>query len=397
MQIENINCKMHKFISRSIESTVFQYLNIFPALAILGPRQCGKSTLIKMLAHKFSSFVYLDLQNINDLNKLSEPTLFFESNKEATICLDEIQMTPHIFSVLRSVIDKDRRNGRFILLGSASRELIQQTSETLAGRIGFIELTPFEINEIRDLPDYSLQKFWLRGGFPNSYLSASDEESKIWRDNFIRTFVERDIPQFGFKIPALQLRRFLQMCAHNHSQLLNSSKIGEAIGLSHTTIRNYIDLFENTFLFRTIQPYITNVRKRLVKSPKLLIRDSGIFHRLLSVDTFNDLLGHPLFGFSWEGFVTENIITNLREWSYNFYRTSSGDEIDLVLVRNNKIIAVECKASTSPYLGKGFWNAMEQIGPMDTYVIIPADASYLIKEHVIICGLKEFFSHVNKY
>ena len=209
---------MQTFIHRYIESLIIQNMEIFPATAILGPRQCGKSTLVKQMESRFPSFLYLDLQNREDLNRLSEPYLFFEANAEATICLDEVQMVPHVFSVLRSVIDKRRRNGRFILLGSASRDLIQSTSETLAGRIGLIDLTPFTCEELYQSNDFSLNRFWLRGGFPDSYLAASDSNSKIWRENYLRTYVERDIPLLGFQVPALQLMRFLQMCAHNHGQ-----------------------------------------------------------------------------------------------------------------------------------------------------------------------------------
>ena len=243
---------MHDLIHRHIESTVLQHLEVFPVVAILGARQCGKSTLVKMLADKLEPFVYLDLQNYEDLNKLSDPNLFFETNSDAVICLDEVQLAPHLFSVLRSVIDKHRRNGRFILLGSASEALIQKSTETLAGRIGLIELSPFLINELSTEPGYSIQRFWFRGGFPESYLSQSDSDSNLWLDNFIRTYIERDIPQLGFQIPALQLHRLLLMCAHTQGQLLNSSKFAESLGLTHPTIRRYIDLLEQTFILRTL-------------------------------------------------------------------------------------------------------------------------------------------------
>ncbi len=381
---------MHEFIPRSIESYVFQNLETFPAIAILGPRQCGKSTFIKMMAKKLPSFLYLDMQNYDDLNKLSEPTLFFEANKEVTICLDEIQLVPHLFSVLRSVIDRDRRNGRFILLGSASRNLIQHSSESLAGRIGFITLTPFLINELNFLPTFDLRSFWLRGGYPDSYLNASDSNSKLWRENFIRSYIERDIPQFGFQIPALQLRRLLTMCAHNQGQQLNASKLGESLQLSHPTIRRYIDILEQTFILRTLMPYTTNVKKRLVKSPKVYVRDTGILHRLLSIDTYNDLIGNPVFGASWEGLVVENILSTLPDWQPYFYRTASGDEMDLVMVKGDRRIAIECKASSAPQLSKGFWNAVQEIEPEITFVVAPIQGkSYPIRESVVVISLEE--------
>jgi len=383
---------MHNFIQRNIAETVVHYLKVFPAVAILGPRQCGKSTLVKQLAKNWPHSIYLDLQNEDDLNKLSEPTLFFQSNEEKMICLDEIQLVPQLFSILRSVIDNNRRNGKFILLGSASRDLIQQTSESLAGRIGMIYLTPFTINEVNLRDDFSLSKFWFRGGFPDSYLAENEEYSKIWRENFIKTFIERDIPQLGFQIPALQLKRFLVMCAHQQGQLLNATKLGESLGLTHPTIRRYIDLLEQTFILRTITPYEANVKKRLVKAPKVFVRDAGLLHKLLSINNYNDLLGNPIFGSSWEGMVIENIIVNMPDWNYYFYRTATGDELDLILEKGDQKIAVECKASTAPKLTKGFWRALEVVKPQKSYIIAPITDAYPIKESVIVCSLEIFLS-----
>jgi predicted AAA+ superfamily ATPase len=397
VQIENQIFKMHELLKRNIEQFVIQNLKVFPAVALLGPRQCGKSTLAKMLAGQLPSFLYLDLQNTADLSKLSDPILFFEANPEATICIDELQLMPELFSVLRSLIDKNRRNGRFILLGSASRELIKQTAESLAGRIGIIELSPFTINEIQESDEYQLSKFWLRGGYPESYLSQSDDDSRLWKENFIRTYIERDIPQLGFQIPALQLRRLLSMLAHNQGQLLNSSKLGESMGLTHPTIRRYIDLLEQTFIIRTLQPFEANVKKRLIKSPKVYIRDSGLLHRLLQIDSFNDLMGNPVFGSSWEGVVIENIIGNLPGWNFNFYRTASGDELDLIMMKGNKTIAVECKASTAPHLTKGFWNALENVHPDNTFIIAPVSEVYPIKENVNVCGLIDFLKLADNF
>lgn len=390
LQIENDIYNMHDFIQRNIEKTVNQYLKVFPAVAILGPRQCGKSTLVKNLAKNWAHSVYLDLQNDGDLNKLSEPMLFFQSNEDKIICLDEIQLVPKLFSILRSVIDNNRRNGKFILLGSASRNLIQQTSESLAGRIGMIYLAPFTINEVNRRDGFSLNKFWLRGGFPDSYLAEEEDYSKIWRENFIKTFIERDIPQLGFQIPALQLKRFLVMCAHLQGQLLNASKLGESLGLTHPTIRRYVDLLEQTFILRTLMPYEGNVKKRLIKSPKVFVRDSGLLHTLLTINSYNDLLGNPIFGVSWKGMVIENIIVNMPDWNYYFYKTAAGDELDLILEKGDQRIAIECKASTAPKPTKGFWNALEDIKPQKIYIIAPIADSYPIKESVMVCGLAIF-------
>ncbi len=383
---------MHDFIVRKAEATVRQYLKIFPVVAILGPRQCGKSTLVKTLAKSWNASLYLDLQSDEDLAKLDQAAYFFQSNADKIICLDEIQLVPELFSVLRSVVDKNRQNGKFILLGSASRDLIQQTSESLAGRIGMIYLSPFTLNELNLLEGFNLNTFWLRGGFPDSYLARNDEYSLIWRDNFIKTFVERDIPQLGFQIPALQLKRLLMMCAHNQGQLLNLSKLGESLGLTHPTIRRYIDLLEQTFILRTILPFEINVKKRLVKSPKVFVRDSGVLHQLLAIPDYNSLLGNPVFGSSWEGLVVENIIVNMPDWNYYFYRTASGDELDLILEKGNQRIAIECKASMTPKLPKGFWRALEVVQPQKTFVITPISGSYDLAPKVTVCGLNEFLN-----
>ena len=381
---------MHKKIFRLAQRTVQQYLEIFPVVVILGPRQCGKSTLVKMMSEGKPNFVHLDLQNISDLNKLTEPSLFFESNEDKVICLDEIQLAPELFAALRSEVDRNRRNGRFILLGSASRDLVQKTAESLAGRAGFIELTPFTNAEICQAESFSPEKFWVRGGFPDSFLAQSDESSAIWRENFLRAYLEWDIPQLGFQIPVMQLRRFLTMCAHSHAQTLNLSKLAESINLTHPTIRRYVDLLEQTFILRSLQPYEGNLKKRLVKSPKVYIRDSGILHSLLHIGSFNDLLGNPSMGASWEGFVIENIIAQRPGNRYYFYRTATGSEVDLVVECGNKIIAVECKASTAPQLSKGSWQAFDDVQPDKVAIIAPVKDSYLIKERVEVTNITLF-------
>ncbi len=385
---------MQKLIDRNIEAFVAENLRVFPAVAILGPRQCGKSTLVKMLYQNSDAYLYLDLQNLDDLNKLREPVLFFQANQDVTICLDEIQLVPELFSVLRSEIDRNRRPGRFILLGSASQDLIQKTSESLAGRIGLIELTPFTIEEVERNINFELNKFWLRGGYPDSYLASSAQGSILWRENFLRTYVERDIPQLGIQIPALQLRRLLTMCAHNQGQLFNSSKLGESLSVTYQTVRRYIDLMEQTFIVRSLQPFEKNTKKRLVKSPKIYVRDSGLLHRLLQVDDFNSLMGNPVFGASWEGFIIENIISSLRDCKFSFYRSASGDELDLIIERGSRRIAVECKASSAPQVTKGFWSAIETVKPDKTYIVSPVPVSYPFKNDVEVCGLSDFVQKV---
>lgn len=369
---------------------------VFPVTAILGPRQCGKSTLVKMLSRKIDSLVYLDLQNMEDVNKLSDTRLFFRNNEDSVICLDEIQQMPELFSDLRSIIDSNRQKGRFIILGSASPQLIQSSSETLAGRIGFVELTPFLVSEliVNDVKSYSMNEYVSRGGFPESYLAENDEASRLWRENFIRTYIERDLPQIGVQLPSLQIRRLLTMFSHLQGQLFNSNKLAASMGVTHPTIRRYLDLFEQTFLVRSLEPYIINVKKRLIKSPKVYIRDSGLLHQLLQISDFNQLLGHPVFGSSWEGIVIENVIAEMPEWQPYFYRTATGDEIDLVMVKGDRKIAIECKASTAPQLTKGFWTVIDDIQPEHVWVVAPINDSYPIKENVTVCGLSQIVQEV---
>lgn len=376
-----------EYISRNIESFVRENLSIFPAVAILGSRQCGKSTLVKMMQKE--DMLYLDLQNRDDLAKLSEPTLFFQYNADKTICLDEVQLTPDIFAILRSEIDRERRPGRFILLGSASRELVQRTSESLAGRVGLVSLTPFLISEIKSAKDFSLANYWFRGGYPDSYDAINDKASCLWRENFIRTYLERDIPQLGFKIAVPQLFRLLTMTAHEQGQLLNSSKLASSMGLSPTTIRHYLDIMEQTYIIRSLPPYFRNTKKRLVKSPKIYIRDSGLLHQILQIKSFNDLLGHPVIGNSWEGMVVENICTIARTAQCFFYRSATGEEMDLVLQYTNKLIAIECKSSTAPSVTEGFWKSIEFLDPSHTYVVAPVESAYPIAENVDVCNLNE--------
>lgn len=389
---------MQKLINRKYADVVEMNRKVFPVTAILGPRQCGKSTLVKMLSGKIDSLVYLDLQNIEDVNKLSDTRLFFRNNEDSVICLDEIQQMPELFNDLRSIIDSNRQKGRFIILGSASPQLIQSSSETLAGRIGFIELTPFLVSELieNNVKPYTMSEYVFRGGFPESYLAENDEASRLWRENFIRTYIERDLPQLGVQLPSLQIRRLLTMFSHMQGQLFNSNKLAASMGVTHPTIRRYLDLFEQTFLVRSLEPYIINVKKRLVKSPKVYVRDSGILHQLLQINDFNQLLGNPVFGSSWEGVVIENVIAEMPEWQPYFYRTATGDEIDLVMVKGDRKIAIECKASTAPQLTKGFWTVIDDIKPEHVWVVAPINDSYPIKENVTVCGLSQIVQEVKK-
>jgi uncharacterized protein len=303
--------------------------------------------------------------------------------------LDEIQRKPNLFEILRAVVDKTEQ--KFLILGSASRDLIRQSSETLAGRIAYLNITPFTVNEI---PEIELKTHWLRGGYARSLLAKNDVISFDWRLNYIRTFLERDIPQLGFNIPATTLQRLWQMLAHNQGQTLNSAKLGGSLDRSANTVRHYIDILEQTFLLRTLSPYSVNVKKRLVKSPKVYLRDSGLLHALLDIESMNDLMGHPVYGASFEGYIIENILANLPRWKAYFYRTTGGAEIDLVLSKGSQIIAIEIKASTAPKASKGFWSSCNDIKATRKYIVGAVDDAYPIKNDTWVCNVNELIASV---
>jgi hypothetical protein len=385
---------MQAYIERIIRTKIKQKLQNMPGVVILGPRQSGKSTLAKAIISEIRGAVYLDLERPSDVSKLRDPEAFFGFHSDKLICLDEIQRVPELFPVLRSVIDERKRNGQFIILGSTSPDLMRQSSETLAGRISFFELTPFVLKEVsEDHDSKTLRRLWLRGGFPRSYLASNEKVSFEWRLDFIRTFLERDIPQLGFRTPAKTLERFWRICSHLHGQLLNSSKLGESMGVSHHTVRSYVDMLEQTFVLRVLQPFESNLKKRMIKSPKIYIRDSGILHALLSIENYNDLLGHPVYGASWEGFIIENILALLPDWTASFYRTSSGSEIDLILEKGKKRVAIECKGSTSPSLNRGFWNAVREIKFQEVWVVAPVKEAYPIEKGVVVAPLNQLIEH----
>ena len=382
-----IMAAMNDYIYRILTPKIERKLVNVPVIAILGPRQCGKSTLAKQLLLSLKEHVYLDLERPSDMNKLRDAEAFFKLNRGKLICLDEIQRAPELFTIIRSEVDETGKNGQFMILGSASPDLLKQSSETLAGRIYYLELTPFLIREVVQKKNVEeLRKLWLRGGFPRSYLAAGEFESYEWRLDFIRTFLERDIPALGFKVPARNIERAWRMCAHAHGQVLNRSKLGESLGVSHHTVQSYLDILTETYIARILTPLETNLKKRLIKSPKIYIRDAGLLHALLNIENQNDLLGHPGYGSSWEGFALENILSAARYWRPSFYRTSSGREIDLVLDRGKRRIAVEFKASTSPTVSKGFWAAFEDIDAGEGWVIAPVDDPYPIKSNITVAS-----------
>lgn len=374
-------------IKRKKLDDVATYAEVFPVVAILGPRQCGKTTLLRQYLDCLSDTqqsIYLDLERASDRAKLDHPEEFFDYYRNAVVCLDEIQRVPELFETLRSVCDESQACGRFIVSGSASPDLLKQSSETLAGRIGYISLTPFFLAE-EEIDDW--RRLWIRGGFPRSYLAKNEAASQIWRESFITTFLERDLPQLGIRVPGATMRRFWEICAHLHGDLWNASKVATAMGVSPKTINHYLDILESAFVMRQLRPYAANTKKRLVKSPKVYIRDSGLLHGLLRVDSYDELLGHPEWGSSWEGFCIEQIMSVASGWTPSFYRTAAGAELDLVLQQGTKKIAFEFKAGKSPSVTKGFWLALEDVQPDRAFVVAQVDASFPIKGNIFAVSL----------
>lgn len=374
-------------IKRQLLMHIAQALRQQPAVALLGPRQSGKTTLAREIVSQRQDALMLDLEKDSDLALLTNPELFFSRHRDKLIVLDEVQTTPELFRHLRPEIDAQRRVGRFLLLGSASGKLLRQSSESLAGRIRYMELGPFSLKEVLDANQDSAEitsKLWLQGGFPRSYLANSEQESLSWRKDFIRTFLARDLPAFGITTPQETMRRFWRMSAHLHGQIMNVSQLGQSLGgISDTSVRRYIDWFIDAFMLRRLPPYLANVGKRLVKSPKVFIRDSGVLHALLNIKNMDELSGHPIAGPSWEGFVVEQLLGEISPFAtFGFYRTAAGAELDLVIEDSDKKIGYEIKLSSAPKPSKGFWNACEDLGVHKAYVVAPVRDAYPLAANV---------------
>jgi predicted AAA+ superfamily ATPase len=387
-------------IRRQLENTIVQGLANMPVVALVGPRQAGKTTLAlqitKTAVDKPSA--YLDLELDTDLSKLNDAESYLRRFENQLLIIDEVQRMPDLFRILRGLIDIRKRSGetagQFLLLGSASRDLLQHSSETLAGRIRYLELSPFSAWEIynTDPLSFNPEKLWFRGGFPGSFLAKTDDESWEWRNDFISSYVERDIPLMGPQVSATRMKRFWMMLAHYHGQQVVLSEIGKSLEVSHTTIKSYLDILTDFYMVRQVQPWSGNTKKRLVRSPKIYIRDTGLLHKLLNVSSFDSLLGNPVAGSSWEGFVAENIITKLSsKWRYSYYRTATQAEIDLVLEGpDKKILAVEIKKSAAPGLSKGFHAACEDIKATDKFVIYSGSERFPMGNDTEAIGLIEF-------
>lgn len=370
-----------------------------PAVALLGARQVGKTTLAQAIAQDRTS-IYLDLESPEDLVKLSDPTAFLSPHGDKLVILDEIQRSPDLFKVLRGLIDKNRQAGRkgeqFLLLGSASMDLLRQSSESLAGRISYIEMTGLNLLEVPAQKPADIHKLWLRGGFPESFLANTDAFGMDWLENLIRTYLERDIPQMGFRVPAARLRRLWTMLAHLQGETVNFSKLAGNLEVDGKTVSHYLDILIDLLLVRRLEPWYANVKKRLVKSPRFYIRDSGIVHRLLRISDYDALLSHPVVGKSWEGFVIENILSVLPGGvDAYFYRTAAGAEIDLLLKRSSKELwAIEIKKGTAPKVTRGFHQACEDVRATQKFVVYGGDDEFPVKHGTTVISLHKLMTRL---
>jgi uncharacterized protein len=384
-------------IQRIIEEDVLMGLRFQPAVAILGPRQVGKTTFVQQLQSKIKlPSVYFDLERSADLAKFRfDAATFLETLQTQTVILDEIQRLPELFPDLRGLIDRDRRPARFILLGSASFVLLKNTAESLTGRIAYYEMSPFLR---RELPEEALTKHWLRGGFPNAFLAQSEAEHQKWFEDFVRSYLERDLPALGLTASPIQLRRLLMMVASMQGNLLNQSMLANSLGIKASLVSTYLDFFEQSFLTRRLQSYYTNIGKRLVKTPKIYLRDSGLVHHLLGIHSYDSLLGHVVAGGSWEGYVIEQIISQLTYQQLPFfYRTADGSELDLVIEVNLQIkLAIEIKLSNAPALSRGTTVALNDLGNPPLLVVTPSATDAQIKPNTWLCSVETLTIHLKR-
>ncbi len=391
---------MHEMIKRWMHQRLIGVLNERPAAVLVGARQVGKTTLALSVAQQIES-VYIDLQNPRDLLKLRDPLTFFETNRNRLIILDEVQRTPDIFSLIRGVIDRNRRSGRknrqFLLLGSASMQLLRQTSESLAGRVSYQELYGLNVLEI-DFSQTSLNQRWLRGGFPDSILADHDDSSMNWINDLISTYLNRDIPQFAFKIPSDRLWRLWGMLAHLQGETVNHAKLGGNLEIDSKTVSRYIEILTDLLLVRRLAPWFGNTKKRLVKSPRHYVRDSGVLHRLLNISSYDELLSNPILGKSWEGFVIENIQSILPPLAQTyFYRSSTGAEIDLIIRFSiDDIWAIEIKFGVAPKVSKVFSRTCDEVGATAKFVVYGGDDQFPIGDDVTMISLPAMMNRLQQ-
>lgn len=399
LHIEYYLYNIQGMIDRLLTHTLKEQIKHNPAVVLLGPRQVGKTTLALSLTAEIDS-VYLDLEKPSHLLMLSDPESFFKMNQNILIILDEIQRAPDLFNVLRGTIDENRARGKttaqFLLLGSASMDLLKQSSESLAGRICYSEMYGLNVLEAEKTPE-DILKLWFRGGFPESYLAKSDNISLRWLENFIRTYIEREVPQLGLKIPSARLLRLWTMLAHLQGETVNHSTLANNLDIQRATVHQYLDVLCDLLLIRRIEPWYSNVKKRLIKTPRYYIRDSGIVHRLLGIRNYQELLSNPVLGKSWEGFVIENIHSVLPFAAETFfYRTAAGAEIDLVIkLAANEIWAIEIKHGIAPKLSKHFIQTCDDVGATEKFVIYGGDKAFPVGNGVTFISLSKFMQKVS--
>jgi uncharacterized protein len=381
------------YITRIAQERLQQLLAQFPVVVIVGARQIGKTTLAKILSETLNKeSVYLDLELPSDRNKIQDAELLFSFYEKRCVILDEVQREKQLFPILRSVVDQNRTPARFILLGSATPELIRDSSETLAGRVAYFQLFPFNILEVGI---NKLNDLWLNGGFPNSFLAVSDSASMIWRLNFIRSYLERDLPLLGLKANPVSLRRLWEIMAHQNGQILNMNSISKALGLTSPTVKHYMEFMESAFLITLLRPYFPNIKKRLVKSPKMYLMDTGVLHALLEIPTFDRLLGHPTAGSSFENFVLNQLLSVVDISSLYFYRTSDGTEMDFVITKGGiPFISVEVKLSSSPSTTKSFTHAVKDLQTPYNYLVAPITLGYPLGPGVWVVSVNELLEMV---
>lgn len=374
---------------RILKEEILKHLKYFPSVVILGARQVGKTTLAKKIQESIDKeSLYLDMELESDVNKLSEPEMFLKLNKDKCIIIDEVQRKPELFPLLRGLIDQDRTPGRFILLGSADTHLIRLSSESLAGRVSYTELTGFLYKELEE--KHTLNKIWFRGGFPEAFLMKDNEIRHIWYNSFVKTVTERDLPQLGLKASSKTVSRCLRMIASNQGGLLNKSRISNSLGISNSLVSEILDYLESVFLIRVLEPYYANVGKRLTKSHKIYIRDSGLVHFLNGINDMNSLLGNQIVGSSWEGFCIEQIIGHLGDkYSYYFYRTQDQAESDLVICKNDKpLYCIEIKLTSKPKRTHGFTSVIKDLQADQNFILIPdVKTEYPLAENIIVTDL----------
>ena len=381
------------YYSRKLENDVLAGIRNNPVTAIIGPRQCGKSTLAKYVVKGLNKeVIFLDLERPTDLQKLENAEWFLSTQKDKLICLDEIQRKPQLFPLIRSLVDEWGSNGHFLILGSASRDLIKQSFESLAGRITYKRLYPFLFNELND--DYSLEKYLVRGGFPRSILRDNDDISSEWREDFIATFLERDL-LFWKGFAPVTMRKLWQMLAHLNGQIINYSNIANSLGVSAPTAKNYTELLSSTFMIKLLPPLLANTGKRLVKSPKVYLNDTGIANTLLGISGFDQLAGHPSFGPAWESMVLTNLAGNFPKTKFFFYRTNHGAEIDFILISNHIKIAIECKAAIQPKLTKGTYIALDDIKPEFTLIVAPVRSGWAVQPGIDVVNITEAIDRIS--